>query len=182
MDGLVHAERRLVREYLPRGDGAILMELTFGWRTKCTLGDLFSLTGTINPLAYPFPKPDILSNLATAISLILVISGLARDMQRLPSMNSLRRAARALRQSPGFTVTAVVVLSLGIGMSTAIFSVVDGAVLHSLAFPHPQRLVHVSEHLGTFGEISTAYANFLDWAVKPRAFPPHSSGVLTASH
>jgi predicted permease len=85
-------------------------------------------------------------------------------------MNGLRRAARTLRQSPGFTLTAVLVLAIGIGMSTAIFSVVDGAVLHSLGFPHPERLVHVSEHLGSFGEISTAYANFLDWSHQARSF------------
>jgi putative ABC transport system permease protein len=79
-------------------------------------------------------------------------------------MNRLVRAARALRQRPGFTLTALLVLAIGIGMSTAIFSVVDAAILHPLAFPHPERLVHVSERLDTFGDVSAAYANFLDWS------------------
>jgi len=79
-------------------------------------------------------------------------------------MNRLGRAARTLRQSPGFTLTALLVLGIGIGMSTAIFSVVDAAVLHPLAFPHPERVVHISERLDTFGEVSTAYSNFLDWS------------------
>jgi len=83
-------------------------------------------------------------------------------------MNGLRHAARSLRQSPGFTLTALLVLAIGIGMSTAVFSVVDAALLHPLAFPHPERLVHVSERLDTFGDVSTAYANFLDWSKQAR--------------
>ena len=89
---------------------------------------------------------------------------LARHLHFTTAMNGLSRAARSLRQSPGVTLTALLVLAIGIGMTTAVFSVVDAAVLHPLAFPHPKRLVHVSERLDTFGEISTAYANFLDWS------------------
>jgi hypothetical protein len=79
-------------------------------------------------------------------------------------MSGLGRAARTLRQNAAFTLTAVLVLAIGIGMSAAIFSVVDAAVLRPVAFPNPERLIHVSEHSDSFGEISTAYANFLDWS------------------
>jgi putative ABC transport system permease protein len=79
-------------------------------------------------------------------------------------MSGLRHAARSLRQNPGFTLAALLVLALGVGLSTAIFSVVNPVVLRPLAFPHAERLIRVGERLGTFGEVSTAYGNFLDWS------------------
>ncbi|MGB9454473.1 MAG: ABC transporter permease [Bryobacteraceae bacterium] len=85
-------------------------------------------------------------------------------MHLLATMNGFRRAARSLRQSPGFALSALLVLALGIGLTTAIFSVVDPVILRPLAFPHAERLIRVGERLDTFGDASTAYANFLDWS------------------
>jgi putative ABC transport system permease protein len=59
--------------------------------------------------------------------------------------HDLRIAIRHLLKSPGFTATAVLMLALGIGVTTAIFSIVEGVLLRPLPFPHPERLMAVSD-------------------------------------
>jgi predicted permease len=58
-------------------------------------------------------------------------------------MNDLKFAFRQLRKSPGFTFVAVVTLALGIGLNTAIFSLINDLFLRGLPFKEPQRLVHM---------------------------------------
>jgi putative ABC transport system permease protein len=66
-------------------------------------------------------------------------------------MNDLKFAVRQLRESPGFTLVAVLTLVLGIGANTAIFSVVEGVLLRPLPFPHANRLVRIYEALDENG-------------------------------
>jgi len=60
-------------------------------------------------------------------------------------MNDLKFALRQLAKSPAFTGVAVLVLALGVGVNTAIFSVVESMLLRPLPFPQADRLVRLSE-------------------------------------
>jgi len=77
----------------------------------------------------------------------------------------LRYALRVLRKSPGFTLTAVGSLALGIGANTAIFCMLNVFLLRPLPFDHPERIVAMFERnvMGDEQQISVAPGNFLEW-------------------
>src|SRR5262245_10961014 len=68
--------------------------------------------------------------------------------------HDISHGLRVLRRNPGFALTAVVTLALGIGANTAIFSVLDSVLLRSLPVAHPEELVVLTDpdsHGGGFG-------------------------------
>jgi len=73
-------------------------------------------------------------------------------------------AVRGLRKNGGFTAAAVITLALGVGSTTAIFSVVESVLLRPLPFPQSERLVVPQSRNRTTGETwSVTYADFMDW-------------------
>jgi predicted permease len=89
-------------------------------------------------------------------------------------LQDLRYAVRHLWKSPGFTITAVLSLAIGIGINTALFSNMDAVVLHPLAVPQLDRVVTVAEEQANrradgFYE-PVALANYEDWARRSQSF------------
>src|SRR5437763_5749307 len=82
-------------------------------------------------------------------------------------MNDIRFAFRKLRQSPAFTCIAVITLALGIGLNTAIFSLVNDLFLRGLPFKAPSRVVHLiggdkSRDLAEIGVSAPRYEHWRD--------------------
>jgi len=82
----------------------------------------------------------------------------------------VRFALRTLRKSPGFTLAAVLTLALGIGANTAIYTVLDGVILHPAAFPESDRLVRIYQKSAHDDKSSVSYPNFLDWQKRAKSF------------
>jgi predicted permease len=97
----------------------------------------------------------------------------ARGVTFLQSLwQDLRLAARMLRNTPAFTVVAVLTLALGIGANTAIFSVVDAILLRPLPYPEPSRLVRLWESAPSRGYFRNVVnpLNFMDWRDNAKSF------------
>jgi putative ABC transport system permease protein len=85
-------------------------------------------------------------------------------------MQDLRYGIRMLAKSPGITIVAVLALGLGIGANTAIFSVVNAALLRPLPYADPDKLVRLSEDSPQVPQMSISYPNFLDWREQNKVF------------
>jgi putative ABC transport system permease protein len=82
----------------------------------------------------------------------------------------LHYAARSLRRAPGFTAVTVIVLAVGIGANSAMFSLVDATLLRPLPFPQANRLTMLWERSTRFGHNRVAPLNFLDWSEQQHTF------------
>ena len=85
-------------------------------------------------------------------------------------LQDLRYAVRALRQHPGFALTAVLTLGLGIGANVAIFSAINAILLRPLPFEQPDRLVRVWGNHPQIGHESASLPDFLDWRAGTPSF------------
>src|SRR5277367_2004042 len=85
-------------------------------------------------------------------------------------MQDLRFAFRQFRKNPGFGLTAVLMLALGIGASVAIFAFVDAALIKPLPYADPNRLVAPTETIAAFGRANLSYQDYLDWKRMNKVF------------
>jgi len=96
----------------------------------------------------------------------------------------LKYSARGLRKSPGFSTTVILTLALGIGATTAIFSVVYGVLLRPLPYPNPDRLVAIWEvnHRGTFSRLADPnFDDFRDQNHSFQAMAKYNSGEASVT-
>jgi len=97
----------------------------------------------------------------------------------------LRYVTRALLRTPGFFGVTVLTLALGIGATTAIFSVVNGVLLQPLPYPHPERIVQLFQIDKDGKRMSVSIPNFRDWQAQTRSFSAmavsHPPGTITVN-
>jgi putative ABC transport system permease protein len=79
------------------------------------------------------------------------------------TLQDIRFSLRTMRKNAGLSITVIATLALGIGVNTAIFSVVNSVVLRPLSYPQPDRLVTLFETMPQLPQASAAYLNYLDW-------------------
>ncbi|HEU4454696.1 MAG TPA: ABC transporter permease [Longimicrobium sp.] len=94
------------------------------------------------------------------------------EIRQLLAGSELRFAARRLRRAPGFAAAVILVLALGIGTTTAVFSLVNGILLEPLPYPEPDRLARLTHTVGDAGRepVDLSDAMVLLYQDQARAF------------
>jgi len=106
-----------------------------------------------------FGNPTSTKERVTASDTTLSLAGLSRD---------IRYAARQIRRSPGFALTAILTLALGIGANVIVFGVLNAIILHPLNIPEPDRLMQLANERP--GDDNQSHPDFLDYRARNSTF------------
>lgn len=101
-------------------------------------------------------------------------------------LEDLRFSVRTLRKNAGFSVVAMLTIALGIGVNTAIFSVVNAVLIRPLPFEQPKRLMFLRESSREVPDMFLSLANFADWQSRNKVFQSmgafrRASAILTGN-
>src|SRR6201988_1744349 len=96
------------------------------------------------------------------------------DLENL-MFQDLIYALRWLRKNPGFTVLAVLMLAVGIGVNTAMFSVINAVLLKPLPYSEPDRIMWMNESGPEVANRELSYPNFVDWRARNQVFETMST-------
>ncbi len=149
-------KRRRERELADEIDGHLAMHIDDGMRAGLTQKEarraaILKLGGSVEPAKEAY-----------------------RDGGTIPLVESLVRdarfALRQLRKSPGFTVTAILMLALGLCASVTLFAFVDAALIKPLPYADPARLAAVGERSSGFPRGDLSYLDYLDWKKRNKVF------------
>ena len=108
-----------------------------------------------------------------------------RDARRIvwlqDATQDLRYGLRMLRKSPGFTIIALLTLTLGLGINCAIFTVVNAVLLRPLPYPDSERLVLIQRHFPEITFPSSSVTKFLFWREHTRGFETIAGYAIASS-
>ena len=125
-------------------------------------------------VARGFPREDARLAAARDFGGVTQVKQIHREVRSFRWPDDLRQdlkySCRRLIKDPGFSLIAAATLALGIGVNTAIFSVVNGVWLNPLPYPESDRLVALYSRTIAGPRTSSSYPNFLDWARDNRSF------------
>ncbi len=135
-----------------------------------------------NPISFLYQKLTLLRPLASGLQLLPARIA-SQGNEGMQVAQHLTFAARQLRKSPGFAITTIVTLAIGIGATTAIFTLVNAVLLQPLPYSQPKQLVSVSlmtfpPHAGKLAvgvPDSSSYPDFFDWRSQNHSFESMAS-------
>ena len=93
-----------------------------------------------------------------------------------------RFALRAARHAPGFALTTILVVALGVGANTAAFSLADFVFLRPLPYHEPDRLVKLWQRTPEYGQHELSPANYRDWKTSARSFSQFAAYTFRAAN
>jgi len=94
----------------------------------------------------------------------------------------LRYGARSVRHSPGFALTAILIIALGVGANTAAFSLADFTLLRPLPFPHAEQLVMLWNASEEYGQNEASPALLRDWKSMSKSFSGMAAYMLAPAN